>query len=853
MASHPAPRGESRAEPLAAYAAALSGKAQADIFTAAAPATATQWQAVAGALLAQGGGDPAEVQALIDRQVEDLGLAFRQTGDDHERMWPLAPMPILIGAEEWAGLEAGLTQRSRLIEALLGDIYGRQSLITSGALPAAVITGNPDFTPAMVGLIPPGGHFVQVHSVDLARDADGRWRVLADRVRLATGIGYALENRMALARATGGLLGRIGARRLSDFFDDLRQGIAAQCGRAEPRIGLLTPGRFNQSYPEQAHLARQLGFSLVEGRDLVVSDARAFMRTIAGLKRIDALWRWINTADIDPLAFDSRSRIGVADLASAWTRGGLVMANWPGGGVIESPALAPYLPAVARALLGEELTLLMGTTRWCAGDGAADFETGIDDAVVASAFGTRVAGLGAAFSVAVAGLTPDAQDHLRAAMAWRPMDYVVQDAPRLSTTPCLTNGGFVPRAFTLRAFIARGADGAWNVMPGGLARLSGEGQVKGALIAEGEVSADVCVIEAQAPIEPTALPLLVAPPVRRADGILPSLAADNLFWLGRYCERAAMIARVVRTLLATASVEGNASGPRDARLAGRSVTPRLVALLVRLGAVPEKAADRPAGELAAVALGVAPPRIAAGDANAAAWGDVGQIIISIRAIGLLLRDRLSPDCWRLVNRSAPRHAAQGDRREGDWAAGAAERLIERFAALHHLLGDYLSRSPAWHFLELGRAIERAALVVQAARELVPGSASGDDLAALMDLFDAQPIYRSRYLAMPFIAPVFDLVLLDAAQPRSLAFQLSAIARHLAALPTLGADGLPELPLRLARALAAEVEALDAGAIDCARLDAISGTLVILSDAIARRFFQQSDPPLPPSSIASLQA
>jgi uncharacterized circularly permuted ATP-grasp superfamily protein len=478
--------------PLVRYVAPESGN---DIFASATPPVAAKWHTFAAGLAQQAQGDPGSLQSWLDRHVEDLGLGYRLAGDDQERAWPLSPMPILIGADEWAGIERGLIQRARLLEAVIADIYGPQKLVTQGHLPAALISGSEHFARRMMGVRPPGGRYLHVCAMDLALSPNGGWRVLADRVRLPVGIGYALQNRLAVSRATGGLLASIGTRRETDFFDALRSGIAAHCQRADPRIGLLTPGRFNQSYPEQAHLARYLGFSLVEGRDLVVRDDRLFVRTIAGLKRIDALWRWINTRDIDPMNFDTRSQIGVPNLIEA-ASDGLVVANWPGVGVVESRAMPAFLPRLAQTLLGEQLTLPNVATWWCGGEPERGHVlANLEGLVVSSAFRQPVAGLLDGRTRLGSGLSVAEQADLADAMRRRPMDYTAQELVGTATTPAFVSGQFEPRGFVLRAFVARDEGGDWHVMPGGFARLSQGADLRTPLMSLGDVSADVCIVE----------------------------------------------------------------------------------------------------------------------------------------------------------------------------------------------------------------------------------------------------------------------------------------------------------------------------------------------------------------------
>ncbi|RVQ69349.1 hypothetical protein EKN06_03960 [Croceicoccus ponticola] len=808
-------------DPLAGYAPA---DPRADLYTAAPDDVAGAWRRIASGLARLPGG-LGRAQAWVDRQVDDLGLAFRMTGDVEERAWPLSPLPILLGSDEWTRIETGLMQRATLLESIVADIYGEQRLIADGHLPAAAVSGSPNFARRMVGLTPSGGHYLKICAFDLARGPSGVWRVLADRVRLPTGIGYTLENRIALSRATGSLLADINTRRMTDFFNQLRAGIAASCHRADPRIGLLTPGRFNQSYPEQAHLARHLGFSLVEGRDLVERDGRIFVRTIAGLKRIDALWRWINTRDIDPLAFDSRSRIGVPNLMKACASGDVVMANWPGAGVVEARVMSAFLPALCRKEMGTALLLPNAATWWC----GQKFEREqvlkrLDELVVSSAFRLPVAGLPDGRSRVVADMDDAERAALLAGIERRPMDYVGQEIVKVSTTPVLNGQRIEPRGFTMRVFLARDGDGEWTLLPGGFARVSDDGSLRTALMGENDRSADVCIIDRVDTPQTTTPPSLSPPTIRRQQGVLPSQAADNLFWLGRYAERGNQVTRLVRVLIDTGHATGNALQPTGTTTSAR----RIAQLLNRLGAValPSNGVLPPPNLTAMTAL-----------SDASMPGSVASQMASSRQLSLLLRDRLTHDIWRIVNRALP---ACGS--DDDSLGAACDLLVERFASLARMLTDTMSRGPAWHFQQMGMRLERASMILQSTRALVPGTASAEDLAALLDLVDAQAAYRSRYLTMPYIAPVLDMVLLDPAQPGGLAFQVDRLIEHLEALPVVREDGLTEAPLRLARALRAWLEAADAETLEPATLDHWRRGLAHLSDEIGNRYFLHETPP-----------
>lgn len=779
-----------------------------DLFAGASPTMAMRWRAMLDQLSTQAQADPAILADHVARQAIDLGMAFRHTGDEEERSWPLGPVPLLVDATEWAHIERGLIQRADLLERVVSDIYSTQSLVRDGKLPASIVTGSPHYWRVMTGTPPPRGHHLHFYAADIGRGPTGEWRVLADRVRTPVGVGYALENRLALSRATGDLLGTMNTRRLAPFFDELRRGLAADCERTDPRIGLLTPGRFNQSYAEQAHLARYLGLLLVEGDDLIVSDGRLFVRTIQGLKRIDGLWRWMDSRFLDPLAFDGQSRIGVPDLYDACARGGLMVSNWPGAGVIESRAFAAFLPQLAQAMLGTDLILPNIATWWCGQPRECDHvRARIDDLVVGSAF------------LADAPFTPGAtlDQNQRAAlfdaMARRPMDYVGQEVVKLSTTPAVIDGQLTPLPFTLRIFVARDATGRWRVMPGGFARLAGHGDIRAALMGQGDMSADLCVVDSS-PVPPDSL-LGGAPAIRRIGGMLPAKAADNLYWLGRYIERTEMTLRLTRAI-----VGGSIEADLGPSLASPTMA-RLVDQLALWGAVPGRSGA--VGSLCATALG-----------DARQSGSVRALMATVANIGEGLRDRLSSDVWRLVRLPLPGF----DPAVTETLLDASSRMIERMSALSGLAAENMGRTEGWRFHDMGRRMERAVNGCRLIFLFGGDNASADDLMLLLDLMDSQISYRTRYLTGPALPPVRDLVALEPHNPRAIAWQALRLADHIAALPTLRADGMPEEPRRLADALAARLAPLTGDTLTMADIADVENRLLRLSEAIGQRYFLQ---------------
>jgi uncharacterized alpha-E superfamily protein len=645
--------------------------------------------------------------------------------------------------------------------------------------------------------------------------------VLADHLRTPTGAGYALENRLAVSRTLGGLQDRLNVRRHAPFFAAFRAGLSAACRRADPRIGLLTPGRYNPSYAEQAHLARYLGLLLVEGDDLAALEDQLYVRTIGGLKRVDALWRRLDPRLLDPLAFDSHSRIGVPGLIDAWAAGNVVLANAPGAAVLEAPAFGAFLPQLSTRLTGADLLIPNIATWWCGQPAEAEHVAAeLGSMLLSSAFGVRTLGLPHDAPVAGIDMTAAQRAAFLDDMTRRPQDYVGQEVVRLSTMPVVIGERLEPRPFTLRVFAARDGDGQWQVLPGGFARIGEHPDPRAAVLGEGTWSADVC-IHGPDPVAPVSLlPAADSLHIRRNPGTLPSRVADNFFWLGRYLERGEALLGVIRVMLGN-SIDADAGAALGSETVGK-----LVGEVVNAGAAPPPATLRRADltQMARTAM----------EATGDNWQSVAAINAHARRIAAGSRDRLSADMVRLLDAPFPTHRGMLDR------AGSLQR---RYAAIAGLSAEHMSRTAAWRFHDLGRRVERAGAIARAARLFGMPGASLDDLSTLLDLADSQISYRQRYLTGIARVPVVDLTVLDPGNPRALAFQVETIAEHLRRLPVLDDDGMAEAQQIEATGLSALVSTAQATTLDEATLGEIERRLFRLSEAIAHRYFLQGAAPL----------
>ena len=758
-----------------------------------------------------------------DRRIRDMGISYRVHGETRERSWPLSHMPLLISDGEWQDIRAGIEQRAELLERILADIYGPAQLVSDGALPAAAIAGSPDFISAMRGVTPPGGKWLRLYAADIGRGPDGRWWILGDRAQAPSGTGYALENRLVLSRAFAGLYREMNVERLAPFFRDFRSGLTAASNRSEPRICLLTPGPWSETYFEQAYMARYLGLLLVEGEDLVMSNGSLHVRTIAGLKRADVIWRRVDADWCDPLELNAGSQLGVPGMLEAIRRGNVAMANMPGSGLVESRAMLAFIPALARRLLGEELRLPNIATWWCGQEAERDKVLQQFDALtIAGAFSNTLPGFGETHAVSGSSLAAALRADLMKCLGERGMDYVGQEAVKLSTTPIWQEGKLVPRPFSLRVYAAATPDG-WRVMPGGFCRVSGEEADAHAInMGEGAQSADVWVI-AERPVEvSTLLPPADHVKIVRLLGNLPSRAADNLFWFGRYLERAEATLRIVRALC------GRVMDADTPVIGTRQSIERLQRLLTSWGAAPPDAADLSPGAIAAAAL-----------RGEEATGSALSIARAARRAASVIRERLSQDAWQLVGRLEARLTSPdfGGETEPE-TLERAEAALHTIAALAGLVNENMNRVAGWSFLDMGRRIERGINTCRYARQFADKDAQSEHLDVLLDLIDSQITYRSRYMAGLALAPVRDMVVLDPFNPRSVAFQVARIDEHLAGLPLLREDGMLETPRRQVTRLRSDLLTEEADHLGNQTILSLEQRLMALADQIAGRYFLQ---------------
>ena len=774
-----------------------------------------QWRRFLSALSALPEGGLAERAERARLLLQDDGVSFSD-GKDPAGAWPFDSVPLILSAEEWATLEAGIAQRARLMEAILADLYGPMRLIEDGLVPAGLVLGNPDFLRAArrLDLAPPSPQLF-TYGVDLIRCEDGIFRVLADRCQTPVGAGYALENRRVLARTLPELFAACPVRPLTGWFEHWADGLKrlAPDGAANPRIALLTPGPAAETYFEHVYLARELGLTLVEGGDLTCRGGRLYLKSLGGLQPVDVVMRRIDGDFVDPLLLREDSLLGVAGLLPAVMRGTVSLANAAGAGVMDSPAWHGLLPDLCRRLLGEEPLLEALPSRW---GGSA----GTVEAVLADPAAWQ---LRPAFDRASATASPVDGDTL-ARFTADPAAWIALPPPVPACAPCLADGRLEPAGFVIRCFAAQSAGGI-AVMPGGLARLPGVADAATLRLPGGAVTKDVWVMAGEEGERSTPLPSGLPPvAIIRTRGELSSRMAENLFWLGRYIERLDNHCRLLRAALLR--LGQGSLGPRA--MTDLSI---LAGIMANTGLMPRDVAAMPPDSRAfhaAVTGAGAPDKALAGT-----FRMIGRAALS-------LRERIAADLWQatslLLNDGQRRLADSAGSIDGTLAA--LDRVIRMAAAVAGMASEGMTRGTGWRFLDLGRRIERGLYTAGGIRIALSVPAAGMDgaLRLMLELCDSAITYRYRYLSALQAAPVLDLVIGDETNPRSLAYQLDTAALHLSSLP--GEDALPLLPQveLMARALRGAVQQPDPIAAARLAIERTAKGLAELSDSLSRAYF-----------------
>ena len=744
--------------------------------------------------------------ASLQRQIRDNGVTYNVYADEEgpQRPWSLDLFPLIVDAPSWANIEKGVLQRVRLLEAVLADVYGPQDFLKQGLLPGALVHGHPGYLRNMHGVVPAGGVHLHVAAFDLSRGPDGLWWLVAQRTQAPSGLGYLLENRLAVSRQFPQAFQTMRVQRLAATYRALMESLKSLSpAGADSHIALMTPGPYNETYFEHAYLARYLGLTLVEGSDLIVRDEHLFLKTLQGLVPIHGLLKRVDDQYMDPLELRADSTLGVPGLLQAIRAGNVLVANAPGSAFLESPALLGFLPALASHVLGEELQLPAMATWWCGEHNAMEevLPYLAEHIIMPTYPGSDIH---ESFDpVVVRRLNQMQRDAWAGRIMRQGEEHTVQAYLPLSQMPTWQTGigggagkpgHMATRSSLLRVFVVSdglGPDGKprWRVLPGGLARVAGS-SVDIASMQRGGSSADVWALTEGAVDTSTLLNASSIPslPARRKR-LVTSRAAEHLYWLGRYTERAENSVRLARLTLDCLGGEDQTSVPLQQWLSQMAVANTLV-----LPGVPTAVQARRVFERSLIA--------SLGATNGAT--SVGYSLRALKMAASSVRERLSQEHWSMIVRCEDELFTRCHQHttKGDFSAAAALRVLKNssdyLAAITGAQTDRMTRDDGWRLLSIGRHVERLAFLSGAlSRALELGMLQSDGgFEAMLDLFDSTITFRAQYQQSRDISALTDLLVLDLDNPRSLAWVAHTLRGRLAKLAGSPAGVLSPLSLKV---------------------------------------------------------
>ena len=736
--------------------------------------------------------------AALHRQIRDNGVTYNVYADAStaQRPWSLDLFPLIVSPQSWQQIEAGVLQRVRVLEDVMADVYGPQRLLADGLLPPALVKWHPGYLRAMHGAQPMGNTHLHITAFDLARGPDGMWWVVSQRTQAPSGLGYLLENRLSISRQFPQAFESMQVQRLAGTYRALIDGLKQMSkGGAHAHIALLTPGPYNETYFEHAYLARYLGLTLVQGNDLTVRDQRLYLKTLKGLEPVHGLLKRLDDEFLDPLELRADSTLGIPGLLQAVRAGNVLIANAPGSAFLESPAMLGFMPALARHFLGEELQLPALPSWWC-GERAAleDVLPKLEECVIKPTYSNSPSHR--SFEAALGrSLSRRQLDEWAGRIVRQSDEHTAQAYLPLSQIPTWQSVDgderIVPRSVILRVFAVSDGPRSWRVLPGGMARIAtAQGDI--ASMQRGGSSADVWVVTP--PEQAVDTTTLLAPhhspaTLAHSKRIVTSRAAEHLFWLGRYTERAENSLRLSRLTLDCLNGDRRSSVPLLTWLGQMASNNVLVQSEVPMPAQRRRVFER---------------SLVASLANTAISGSVGYNLNCIKQSAFAVRERLSEEHWKVIVHAQEeffRRCAEYQS-EGNYQTLDALRVLETtsgyLAAITGAQTDRMTRDDGWRLLSIGRHIERLGFLA-ASLELGFSTGSVHDASgfeAMIALFDSTITFHAQYQQSHDVVALLDLLVMDRDNPRSLGWVAQTLRGRLARLAGSAPGELAALSLNV---------------------------------------------------------
>ncbi|MFT6881610.1 MAG: putative circularly permuted ATP-grasp superfamily protein [Marinoscillum sp.] len=731
-------------------------------------------------------------QLEVSRQLRENGVTYNVYGDPDgmNRPWTLDPIPMVFGSDEWSVIEKGLKQRVHLLNIILKDLYGGRKLIKEGFIPFELIYNHKGFLRQADKIMLEGDQQLIQYSADLARGPDGKMWVMHDRTDAPSGIGYTLENRVAMTRVFPDMLRENQVTKISSYYQTLKNSLAhlSSKNKENPRIVLLSPGPTNETFFEHAYLSSFMGFTLAFGQDLTVSDGFVWLKTIKGLEKVDVIFRKVDDVFSDPLEYRSDSQLGVVGLMESVRQGKVLVINPLGCRILENPGLMAFLPKLCRKIMGEDLILPSVATWWCGQPKELNYVMdNIENLIIRMIYRD-----GINKSVYGGELSFEELAKLKAEIHKHPYMYVGQEMVEFSTTPAWINDKLEARNAVFRSnVVADLANHDYHVMPGGLSRTSPD---KGVFIVSnqsGGISKDTWVVGGASFYSPAKKRDTIAQPVLR--NVLPSRTGEHLFWLGRYLERSAYSVRLMRIVLLTYNeVDSDIHIKEDPGLSTLLKSLTLVTATMP-GFNQKKTLKHPEAELLSLSSDVGKS------------GGLAHSIANLLRNAYSVRDRLSLDTWRILDSiSEELNTLKSVGKDLNKVYQCLDNLVIKLMGFYGLNIDNMTRESTWHLLNTGRFIESSINNCAVLSAMLTKEFDSETNKALMEdtlrCNESLVTYRYRYRSNLELSGVLDLLLQSEDNPRSLIYQIKKIEEHLVNLPLEKLAGLTPAGKKLLKAM-----------------------------------------------------
>ncbi|HMG88661.1 MAG TPA: circularly permuted type 2 ATP-grasp protein [Chryseolinea sp.] len=705
--------------------------------------------------------------------LKENGVTYNVYGDTDglNRPWLLDTLPLLISAAEWRITVRGMKQRAFVLNKILEDIYGERRLLKEKIIPPELIYAHSGFLRPCDKIKLPGENQLILYAADLSRGPDGKVWVLKDRTQAPSGMGYALENRSALSRVLPELFKGHKTTKLGGFFNSMMEAfleIAPQ-GKEHPRIVLLTPGPRNETYFEHAFLASHMGFTLAQGDDLVARDGFVWIKTVEGLEKVDVILRRVDDSYCDPLELREDSHLGIPGLLEVVRRGNVSIANPLGSSILENTGLMAFMHNIFKYFLNEDPIFKMVATWWCGQKKEMDYVIQhIDELVIKKI--DRTSGSG---TVIGSRLSKAQKQILIEKIKVQPYLYVGQEEVGFSTSPVFTKDKLEPRYTVLRTFLVA-SKGEYEIMPGGLSRCSPE---KGSFLVsnqDGGIAKDTWV-ETQVKSSTS----LIHHADLRRKAVLPSRAAENLFWVGRYSQRVLRTSRFIRIVLRNLTQSGYTSSGQESE-AQKALLQTVTHLTSSYpGFIEEDENVTTDDRLREIHKLICNPTQEGG-----ILFTVNNLIKAMYSV----RDKWAVDNWRIID------DIEDSKRKLEVLEADGIRHV--FSSLDQLNGSLLSflemnrqsmyRGEGWLMYRIGQLIEELSLELIQYRALLTypyeESEEFQILEALLVSNQNLSNYRSVYRTYFDIAPALDLLFLNKQNPISILSQLEQLLKFIDQLP-----------------------------------------------------------------------